>query len=142
LGARFAAHPFQTVLLGGCAVSALLLLIYALFFALPADIAYASADVQPVVSRGVYALCRHPGVLFLGLFYLFFFLLCETSATLVAGLLFTALDIGYVWWQDRVLFPRLIAGYAAYQQVTPFLLPNALSVQRCLQSLPAYAAKK
>lgn len=40
------------------------LLAYTLFFAFPASSAYGSpGQKRPVCDRGVYALCRHPGVL-------------------------------------------------------------------------------
>ena len=38
-------------------------------------------------------------------------------------------------WQDRVIFPVSIEHYAAYRRSTPFLLPTAASLRRCLATL-------
>lgn len=94
-----------------------------------------AGDRLPLVDSGVYALCRHPGVLWLGGFYLALFLALGGAALLLAAVLFTALDALYVLWQDRCVFGRTIAGYAAYRRRTPFLLPTADSLRRCLRDL-------
>ena len=57
----------------GCALCFLLLLIYALFFALPFQETYVVQNVgNKVCAQGMYALCRHPGVLWFTGFYLSF----------------------------------------------------------------------
>lgn len=91
--------------------------------------------LRPLVDTGVYALCRHPGVLWLGGFYLFAWLAAGGAALLAAFALYTALDALYVLWQDRVIFPVSIEHYAAYRRSTPFLLPTAASLRRCLATL-------
>ena len=48
--------------------------------------------------------------------------------------LFFVLDGLYVLWQDIWVFPRSIAGYAAYRQRTPFLVPTPRSVRACSAS--------
>lgn len=92
--------------------------------------------LRPLVDTGVYALCRHPGVLWLGGFYLFAWCAAGGRALLAAFVLFTGLDVLYVWWQDRVVFPRSIRGYCEYRQTTPFLWPTPASLRRCLHRLP------
>lgn len=87
---------------------------------------------QPLVSEGVYALCRHPGVLWLGGVYGFAWLAFGTWQWLAAAVLLTGADGLYAYWQDRVIFPRSIENYAAYQNQTPFLLPTRDSIRRCL----------
>ena len=57
------------------------------------------------------------------------------GALLAAFALYTALDALYVLWQDRVIFPVSIEHYAAYRRSTPFLLPTAASLRRCLATL-------
>ncbi|MCB6366229.1 hypothetical protein LI291_08600 [Intestinibacillus massiliensis] len=109
----------------------LLLLVYVLFFALPAGDVYGAAAPPAVCDRGAYALCRHPG------FWCFLF--CALGLWLAAGtprmgagaLVFSGLDLAYVAAQDRWLFPKYLAGYAGYQQSTPFLFPNRRSAARC-----------
>ena len=51
---------------------------------------------------------------------------------LAAAVLLTGADGLYAYWQDRVIFPRSIENYAAYQNQTPFLLPTRDSIRRCL----------
>ncbi len=133
------AGPFQQLLafpvlktaqLLGC-FGALSFLVYTLFFALPLSASYATGKEHALVSSGIYALCRHPGVWCLALFYLFFWLLCGTSVSFLAFLLFTALDLLYVIWQDGYVFPRSIVDYKVYQATTPFLLPTRTSLRAC-----------
>lgn len=114
------------------AALALALLGYTLLAALHAG---GSGALRPLVDTGVYALCRHPGVLWLGGFYLFAWLAAGGAALLAAFALYTALDALYVLWQDRVIFPVSIENYAAYRRSTPFLLPTAASLRRCLATL-------
>lgn len=81
------------------------------------------------VKTGWYALCRHPGVLWFGALYVCLAALVCTGEMLVAALLFTGLDVAYVWVQDRWIFPKTLQGYAEYQAVTPFLIPTRRSLR-------------
>ena len=119
---------WQAVLFGLLGALFLLLLVHALFFAFPAAEAYARQDVgRPACTQGVYALCRHPGVLWLtglclclwGGFGLPFFTV----------ILVTALNVGLVAFEDCRVFPAKLAGYDAYRRATPFLIPTAASIQ-------------
>lgn len=108
----------------------LALLVYTLFFALPVEASYASpGEKRPACTTGVYALCRHPGVLwFAGLY---------GCLSLAAGLplweaaVLSALNVGLVAFEDRCVFPARLEGYGAYQASTPFLVPNRASVRAC-----------
>lgn len=88
---------------------------------------------QPLVSDGVYALCRHPGVLWLGGLYGFAWLAFGTWQWFAAAVLLTGADALYAYWQDQVIFPRSIENYAEYRKQTPFLLPTSDSIRRCLR---------
>lgn len=107
------------------------LLFYTLFFALPFSGAYGQEE-GAVTAHGMYALCRHPGVLWLALFYLLGFFLAQDFWLLLAFFVFGGLDTAYVVWQDRVLFPKKLAGYKAYQTTVPFLIPTGASLRRAL----------
>lgn len=105
------------------AAASLALLVYTLFFALPAEDAYVRQENQrPVCTTGVYALCRHPG------FWWFFFLyLCLWGALGVspaAVALYTALNLLLVSFEDICVFPARLSGYREYRQNTPFLFPR------------------
>ena len=127
---------------GGCgALVFLALLVYTLFFALPFSATYTQAGGtqgtgKPCVCRtGVYALCRHPGVLWLAGVHLCVWLMSGTGVTLAAFLLFTALNVAYVTLQDSWSFPRCFADYDDYKKNVPFLLPRPRSVRRCFETL-------
>lgn len=118
--------------LAGLALAALFLAleVYTLFFALPVEASYARpGEKRSVCTTGVYALCRHPGVLwFAGLY---------GCLWLAAGLpvweaaLYSALDVLLVIFEDLCVFPARLEGYDAYRAQTPFLLPNGQSMRAC-----------
>lgn len=117
-------------LFGGLGLVFLGLLLYTLFFALPAKDSYGEpGQERPVESRGVYALCRHPGVLWF--FGLYVCLWGWTGLPLAAALLLSGLNFLLVVFEDRWVFPQKLQGYRAYQQATPFLLPNGKSLWAC-----------
>jgi len=106
----------------------LLLLLRALFFALPAEASYARpGGRRPVRRTGMYALCRHPGVLWFGGLYLC--LWPAMGVPLWAGAAYTGLDVLLVLFEDRRVFPAVLDGYAEYQRETPFLIPTAESIR-------------
>lgn len=137
---RYDRSPFAPVW-GAGALLMLALLIYTLFFALPAGGSSAATarkdELRPLVDTGVFALCRHPGVLFLGGFYACLWGALGGWALGAAFFLFTALDAAYAAWQGAVVFPRSIRDYAAYRAATPRFLPTAASLRRCLRTLRA-----
>lgn len=110
----------------------LALLIHTLFFAIPVGASYARpGEKRDVCTVGVYALCRHPGVLwFAGLY------LCLWPAAGLPpadALVYCGLNVLLVWVEDRFVFPELLKGYAEYQATTPFLIPNGASIRACLK---------
>lgn len=107
------------------------LLVHALFFALPAAETYAlNGEKTTVCDSGVYALCRHPGVLWFALLYLS--LLGMGLLPLSAALIFPTANFLYAAAQDRWVFEETIAGYAAYKRRVPCFLPTAESVRRSM----------
>ena len=125
-------------LVRGCARAAVLavaaaflaLLIYTLFFALPAAASYARpGEKRRACTTGVYALCRHPGVLwFAGLYVC---LWAAGGLPLWEAALCCGLNVGLVIFEDRCVFPALLEGYGAYQAATPFLVPDRRSLAAC-----------
>ena len=114
------------------AVFFLMLLIYTLFFALPFDETYIKADSGKAVvyDKGMYAICRHPGVLWLFLFYLCLGVAFYPSEVLRAGMFYSLLDLLYVVLQDIWTFPNTFEDYESYKKTTPFLIPNGKSIRR------------
>lgn len=68
-------------------------------------------------------------MLWLGLGYLGLWGALGGAGLGLAFVLFTALDLAYVFWQDRRVFPHSIAGYERYRARVPFLLPSARSLR-------------
>ena len=105
-------------------------LVYCLFFALPFAETYQDTDGPPAVcDRGVYALCRHPGVLCMLGMYLFWGLGALPATMLRNGLIFSGLNTVYVCFQDRMTFPRTFPDYPDYQKNVPFLIPTGASIR-------------
>lgn len=121
---------------GFLALLMLAMLVYTLFFALPFKKTYISLEgLERVYDQGMYALCRHPGVLWLAGFYLAYAVYLGSSLMLKAGLVYSLLNLIYVWLQDRFIFPRQFVNYAEYQAGTPFLIPSFESLRRSAAAL-------
>lgn len=101
----------------------------ALFFSIPATESYARpGEARAVCTTGVYALCRHPGVLFFIMAYL---LLCPAfGMELCFALLCSALNVALALFEDVLIFPVLLRGYPAYKKATPFLIPTRSSIKK------------
>jgi protein-S-isoprenylcysteine O-methyltransferase Ste14 len=113
------------------------LLVYSLFIEIPFLSAYVHKG-QPlkVISSGTYALCRHPGVLWLGGFLAALFLARGSWALLLAVPVWVALDVLYVVLQEKFFFLQMFgAEYEAYQRVVPMLVPTSRSVRECMRTL-------
>ena len=110
-------------------------LVYSLFFALPFQETYRQQEQgRHVYDGGVYALCRHPGILcFFGL-YLCLGLAALPGGLLAHGLVFSLLDLAYAGFQDRVTFPKTFCDYEAYRKKAPFLIPTGDSIRRARQT--------
>ncbi|MGI6685579.1 MAG: hypothetical protein ACOX47_08970 [Bacillota bacterium] len=118
---------------GILAAISLLLIPYALFFALPFRKTYIETENKnTVVDQGMYALCRHPGVMWFFFFYFFLWLTSGKMTVMWAGMIWTIMDIIHVYVQDRWLFPKTLIGYDSYQEKVPFLVPNLKSIKQLL----------
>ena len=134
------AGPVTARLVLGLALAAagLGLLVYTLFFAIPFDETYRDAANRrrPVCDRGMYALCRHPGVLWLFWALASLALACGSPPMLGRALGLSCLNLFYVVFQDLWTFPRTFSDYARYRATTPFLLPTPTSVRRAWRTRP------
>ena len=108
-----------------------ILLIYTLFFALPFKDTYLKPDEPKCVCQiGVYALCRHPGILWFSGFYLFLWLTLSSPLLFWAGLTFSLSNLIYAIFQDRWTFVKNFSDYQEYKETTPFIIPNLISIKR------------
>lgn len=133
----FVMQPLRAIIFGGLAFIFLILEIYTLFFALPFDDTYVDPTAKRAVCRaGMYALCRHPAVIWFLLFYLMLYLAAPGSATLWGGSALCAGNILYIIVQDCWTFPRTFSDYPDYRREAPFLFPTLKSITRAIHTWP------
>lgn len=117
----------------------IILLVYTLFFALPFHDTYTYGDkVENTVSTcqtGMYALCRHPGVIWFSGFYFSIWLMFPDPLLLSAAIVFSMLNIAYVVFQDKWTFMRSFSDYDQYKKNTPFLIPTFQSIKKCWKTM-------
>lgn len=116
------------------AVVFLLLLIYTLFFALPFEETYVAQDAHRTYDKKMYALCRHPGVLWFAGAYFSLWLMFGTMPWLAMAVWFSFLNFCYIVLQDCYTFPKIFSDYGDYKKRVPFLIPNGKSFKRCLET--------
>lgn len=114
-----------------------LLLFYSLFVEIPFISAYVQKGTPSrLVTRGTYALCRHPGVLWLAGLLAGVFLARGSLWMLLALPVWVGLDVLYVALQERLFFmPMFGAEYVEYQRTVPMLLPRGRSVSECARTI-------
>lgn len=110
------------------------LLIYTLFFALPFEETYVKQDAHRTYDKKMYALCRHPGVLWFAGFYFCLWLALGSKPLLVMAGWFSFLNFCYIVLQDFYTFPKVFSDYADYRKRVPFLIPNGKSLKRCIDT--------
>lgn len=110
----------------------LILTVYSLFFAIPIKSSYAEPGAKRSCrDEGVYALCRHPGVLFFIPLYL---CLTALGLSLLSALVYICLNVLLVVYEDYRVFPVLLEGYDEYKRRVPFLFPNKTTLTAFLRS--------
>lgn len=132
-GSRFPIALPLRILFLLVSLAAAILEYQALFSSLPASSTYLGKN-EPgqLVDSGMYALCRHPGALWFPLFSVSLSLGLGNCEMLVSAGLASVLNLLYVWFQDRFIFPRTIDSYRQYQDSTPFLIPTAQSISHAI----------
>ena len=111
-------------------------LIHSLFVSLPFRKTYVATGVgDRLITAGVYALVRHPGVIWFALVMLSLIPVSRSRLLLIAAPTFILLDIVLVVIQDRFVFGRMFKEYEAYRQETPMLWPLRRSINAFLRSI-------
>ena len=133
--------PLFVRICGGCiAAVSLSMLVFSLFIEIPFRETYTlpGAD-QKLVTDGTYALVRHPGVLWQVGLLTGLVLLTGSLALLLALPLWTALNLLYVFIQEKFFFPRMFGQeYRRYQLNVPMIVPTSASIRACLRTfIPA-----
>ena len=112
------------------------LLVYSIVLEIPFKQTYALNGVgDKLIKTGTYALTRHPGVLWFGLFLLALVMISRSKLLLIAAPLWFLLDVLWVWIQDRFYFSQMFSDYEQYKRETPMLIPTRESTVRCVKTL-------
>ena len=129
--------PIWSTWLGWALLSvSTLLFLCSLFISLPFRKTYLATGVgEKLITGGLYALARHPGVLWYILLILSLILASKSVLLLIAAPIFILLDIAAVVLQDMFFFGRMFAGYESYRRQTPMLVPNRKSIRAFINSL-------
>lgn len=124
---------------GALGVASLALVTLALLVAVPSLRLYAGSDrEQRLITSGLYAMSRHPGVPALGAFLVSLVLLTGSRMLAIATPVWIVLDVGHVIWQERFYLLRVYGeDYRRYQAEVPMLLPTASSFKRGCTSVCA-----
>jgi protein-S-isoprenylcysteine O-methyltransferase Ste14 len=113
-----------------------LLLTYSILIEIPFKQTYAADGVgDKLVKTGTYALVRHPGVPWFGLFLLALLAITRSKLLLIAAPVWLLMDVLYVWIQESFYFDKMFPGYEQYKRETPMLIPNRESIIRCIKTL-------
>lgn len=115
------------------AIFFLLLLLYTLFFALPFEETYVTQNGYKTYDKGMYALCRHPGVLWFTGCYVSLWM-AFGGGLLPMAVLYCSLNVLYIILQDVITFPRVFVDYSLYKQHVPFLIPTVKSIKACIRT--------
>ena len=119
--------PLQALFLTGALIFAFLL-VWALFFSFPPKEAYVEESRErKVYTGGMYALCRHPGILWFC--FLYACLIPGAGFPPLTAFAYCLLNILLGWVEDRWIFPRLFTDYDDYKLRAPFLIPTAKSLR-------------
>lgn len=117
------------------------LLVYSLFINLPFNKTYvATGSGDRLITSGLYALVRHPGLHWFILVLAALVLVSRSETLLMAAPIFAALDVALVLIQDRFIFGRMFKDYPRYRQTTPMLVPNRRSFNAFVNSFRAARA--
>ena len=114
-----------------------LLLAYSLFVEIPLASAYVrSGGPSRLVTQGTYALCRHPGVLWLTGVLAGVFLGRGSLWMLLALPVWIGCDVLYVVLQERLFFAEMFGSeYGRYRRGVPMLLPTRRSIRQCARTI-------
>lgn len=117
------------------------LLVYSLFVNLPFNKTYvATGSGDRLITSGLYALVRHPGLHWFVLVLTALVLVSRSEMMLVAAPIFAAIDVALVLVQDRFIFERMFEDYPRYRRTTPMLVPNRRSLNAFINSFKAARA--
>lgn len=122
---------FVSVLAMVIAVVGFAAMMESLFFSLPKGTYVDPAAPRCVYRRKMYALCRHPGVLWYCVFYAMLPIIMPGVETVALCGAFCLGDLVYMLVQDLWSFPKIFSDYQDYKQQVPMIIPTIGSIKTC-----------
>ena len=119
-------------------VISVVLLVYTLFFAIPFRDTYLDIDgagKRTVCRTGMYALCRHPGVLWFTVAGMCMCIVFTTRDMLIFIGTVCVLNVLYIMLQDKWTFIHTFSDYEDYRKETPFLIPCISGIVKCFGTM-------
>ncbi len=110
------------------------------FYSTFIEIPFAATYLRPghgdrLITTGTYALARHPTVLWFALFLVGLVLATRSRLLLLAAPIWLAVDVLYVWMEEKLFLEKVFTDYQDYQQRTPMLSPTPRSLRRFLRTV-------
>ena len=108
----------------------LVLMLYSLFGSFSVEEGYLNPGAKRLVyTKKMYALCRHPGVLWFA-----FLMICLyfMGLNIFAAVTYALLNIALAAFEDIVVFPGMLSGYDEYRRRTRFLIPDIRGIKACI----------
>lgn len=119
-------------------IMSVILLVYTLFFAIPFRDTYVGNDgagKRIVCRTGMYALCRHPGVLWFTVAGICMCIVFMTRDMLIFTGTVCVLNVLYIVLQDKWTFIHTFSDYEDYRKETPFLIPRISGIVKCFGTM-------
>lgn len=98
-----------------------ILLIYTLFFCFSFDETYIKQTNRKVYDKGMYGICRHPGIYWFFLLYVSLGMIIYPSSFIFKGILLSFYNLVYALFQDSYTFMHTFDDYDLYKKNVPFL---------------------
>jgi protein-S-isoprenylcysteine O-methyltransferase Ste14 len=105
------------------------LMLYSTLIEIPLASLQSSISSKDVYTNGTYALCRHPGFLWMLIYLTGFVLVYNLTSAIGLAIYWLALELVVIYIQDRVIFPHRFPSYDSYQLATPFIIPTLSSLR-------------
>ena len=119
-------------------IMSVMLLVYTLFFAIPFRDTYVDSngtEKRFVCRTGMYALCRHPGVLWFTAAGICMCIIFTTRGMLIFTCTVCVLNMLYIVLQDKWTFIHTFSDYDDYRRETPFLIPHISGIVKCFRTM-------
>lgn len=94
-----------------------------------------SDNEKILITTGTYALSRHPGVIWFFFYYMAGSFAFGNYIVLIAGVIWTIVNIAYVILQEKLIFKHIFINYDDYTKQTPMIIPTINSFKKCLTTI-------